>query len=381
MRSMVRWRGMYSARKWFNCLSRAVSERCRSRAFRKSRSGRACASWKLSCGSARSGWPRSREAANPLQIAVMGERLVAQLGGRGFEILVVEEVHLALQVVFLLVEGHDFEAPLAAGQDVHAAVGIHLQHLLHHHGAAGIHDAIVLGQHDAELGVLADGIAHHFLVALLENVQRQRRSGKDHHLQREQRDEPRRHGTIMAFRHSRAGSLNCTDIMRIDGKVVLITGASEGIGAACAAEFARAGARLSLTARSEEGLRRAAGREALVTAGDLTSEETRRRVVERTLERFGAIDILINNAGVGFYLPSWSAPMEEARRLMELNFFALLGMIQLVAPHMRARRSGTDRQRRLDRRQDGAALDDAVQRVEVCAGLADRGLAHGAAAR
>jgi short-subunit dehydrogenase len=130
--------------------------------------------------------------------------------------------------------------------------------------------------------------------------------------------------------------------MKIDAKVALITGASAGIGAACAAEFARAGAKLSLCARSEEGLRRAAaGAEALITAGDLTDEAVRRRVVERTLERFGAIDILINNAGVGLYIPSWEAPEVEVRRLMELNFFALLGMIQLVTPHMRARRSGT----------------------------------------
>ena len=129
--------------------------------------------------------------------------------------------------------------------------------------------------------------------------------------------------------------------MKIDGRVALITGASEGIGAACAAEFARAGAKLSLCARSEEGLRRAAGAEALITAGDLSEESARRRVVERTLERFGAIDILINNAGVGLYIPSWQAPDAEVRRLMELNFFALLGMVRLVTPHMRARRSGT----------------------------------------
>src|ERR1035441_2070664 len=90
--------------------------------------------------------------------------------------------------------------------------------------------------------------------------------------------------------------------MRIDGKVVLITGASEGIGAACAAEFARAGAKLSLTARSEEGLKK---------------------------------------AGAGTYLPSWNMPLEEARGLMELNFFALLEMTQLVVPDMRARHSGT----------------------------------------
>jgi len=129
--------------------------------------------------------------------------------------------------------------------------------------------------------------------------------------------------------------------MKIDGKVVIVTGASAGIGAACAAEFARAGAKLSLCARSEEGLRRAAGDQALITAGDLTEESVRRRVVERTLERFGAIDILINNAGIGLYIPSWEAPEAEVRRLMELNFFAVLGMIRLVTPHMRARRGGT----------------------------------------
>ncbi|HLK63008.1 MAG TPA: SDR family NAD(P)-dependent oxidoreductase [Bryobacteraceae bacterium] len=128
--------------------------------------------------------------------------------------------------------------------------------------------------------------------------------------------------------------------MQIDGKVVLITGASEGIGAACAAEFSRAGAKLSLTARSEEGLRRAAGSDGLITAGDLTDENVRRSVVERTVAKYGTIDILINNAGLGFYLPSWSAPMAQTRGLMELNFFALLGMTQLVVPHMRTQRSG-----------------------------------------
>jgi len=128
--------------------------------------------------------------------------------------------------------------------------------------------------------------------------------------------------------------------MKLDGKVVLITGASQGIGAACAAEFASAGAHLSLTARSADGPAGAGSAGALITAGDLTVEATRRLVVERTLERFGAIDLLINNAGVGMYLHSWRTPMEDARQLMELNFFALLGMIQLVAPHMRRRRRG-----------------------------------------
>jgi short-subunit dehydrogenase len=128
--------------------------------------------------------------------------------------------------------------------------------------------------------------------------------------------------------------------MRIDGKVVLITGASQGIGAACAAEFARAGAKLSLTARNGDTLRGMGGADALITPGDLTQEDTRRSVAERTLERYGTIDVLINNAGVGDYVPSWRSSMEDARRLMELNFFALLGMTQVVVPHMRERHSG-----------------------------------------
>jgi len=128
--------------------------------------------------------------------------------------------------------------------------------------------------------------------------------------------------------------------MRIDGKVVLITGASEGVGAACVAEFRNAGAKLALTARSEEGLRRVGGANALIVPGDLTSEADRRRVVERTLGEYGRIDILINNAGVGIYSPSWDTPMDEARYLMEVNFFGLLGLTQLVVPQMRERRGG-----------------------------------------
>jgi short-subunit dehydrogenase len=132
--------------------------------------------------------------------------------------------------------------------------------------------------------------------------------------------------------------------MQIPNRVVLITGASEGIGAACAAEFARCGAKLVLTARSETGLLKAAeaasAKDALIVSGDLTDDGDRRRLVERALKRFGAIDILINNAGLGLYSPSWSVPMEEARRLMELNFFAPLALAQLVAPQMRERRAG-----------------------------------------
>lgn len=128
--------------------------------------------------------------------------------------------------------------------------------------------------------------------------------------------------------------------MQIDGKVVLITGASEGIGAACAAEFAASGARLALNSRNPEKLGAAAPKGALLAPGDLLEEAGRRAVVERTLAHYGAIDILINNAGAGYYQASWEMPFDEVRRLMELNFFAPLAMTQLVVPGMRERRSG-----------------------------------------
>ena len=128
--------------------------------------------------------------------------------------------------------------------------------------------------------------------------------------------------------------------MRIQGSVVLITGASEGIGAACAREFQKRGARLSLTARSEAKLKDVGGPDALVTAGDLTDPEVRRSVVSRTLERYGAIDILINNAGIGLYAPAWKAPLEETHAMFELNFFTPLAMVQLVVPSMRERGGG-----------------------------------------
>src|SRR4051794_12362363 len=118
------------------------------------------------------------------------------------------------------------------------------------------------------------------------------------------------HATIIAF----------SGYMRIGGKVVLITGASEGIGAACAREFARRGARLSLTARSEDKLKEVGGPGAVITAGDITDGEVRRRVVERTVEQLGGIDILINNAGIGLYSPAWKAPLDEAHAMFELNF-------------------------------------------------------------
>lgn len=129
--------------------------------------------------------------------------------------------------------------------------------------------------------------------------------------------------------------------MNLAGKVVLITGASEGIGAACAASFRRRGARLALTARNEANLRAVAGADGLAIPADLTEPGAPQRIVEQSLSRYGTIDVLINNAGAGLYQPAHSAPMGQARALFELNFFAPLAMAQLASIPMRKQRSGT----------------------------------------
>lgn len=128
--------------------------------------------------------------------------------------------------------------------------------------------------------------------------------------------------------------------MNIDGKTVLITGASEGIGAACVEAFRRRGANVSLAARSREKLESVGGKDALISAGDLTDPEVRARAVEATVGRYGSVDILVNSAGVGLYTASWEASMADVRALWELNFFVPLAMIQLVVPYMVRRGSG-----------------------------------------
>jgi short-subunit dehydrogenase len=128
--------------------------------------------------------------------------------------------------------------------------------------------------------------------------------------------------------------------MNIRGKTILITGASEGIGASSVGVLRRRGARLSLVARSEEKLNALAAEGDLVTAGDLTDAATRERCVANTIDRFGSLDILINNAGVGVYGPTVSSPMPALRRMTEVNLFVPLEMIQLVVPHMESRGGG-----------------------------------------
>ena len=132
----------------------------------------------------------------------------------------------------------------------------------------------------------------------------------------------------------------------LDKQVAIITGASAGIGEATSRRLAREGATVVINARRAdrlEALKRdieAAGGRALVVAGDITSEQDRARLVQETLDAFGHIDALVNNAGWGQRGPIELVPLDAIRRNFETNLFSLIGLTQLVIPVMREQKSG-----------------------------------------
>lgn len=133
---------------------------------------------------------------------------------------------------------------------------------------------------------------------------------------------------------------------QLAGQVVIVTGASSGIGEATARRLARGGARVVISARRQDRLDALAreldptGANVLAVAGDVTSDADRRRLVDATLAKFGRIDGLVNNAGYGTRGPVEIVPVDAIRRNFETNVFSLIALTQLVLPTMRAQGSG-----------------------------------------
>ena len=127
-------------------------------------------------------------------------------------------------------------------------------------------------------------------------------------------------------------------------KVVFITGASGGIGRACAIEFARHGARVAATSRSFEKLQalaRELGEERVMPVRlDVLEEAQREEAVTAVRARWGRIDILINNAGWASFGAVVDVPPEDAERMTRINLLAPIALTQAVLPEMIARGSG-----------------------------------------
>jgi short-subunit dehydrogenase len=124
---------------------------------------------------------------------------------------------------------------------------------------------------------------------------------------------------------------------------LVITGASSGIGLATARKAARKGARLVLTSRDEEALRRItsdirdAGGQATYVTADVADPDAMDRVAEMATREFGGFDTWINNAGVGIYGKLLDVPLDDKRRLFETNFWGVVHGCRTAVQHLRDR--------------------------------------------
>jgi NADP-dependent 3-hydroxy acid dehydrogenase YdfG len=126
---------------------------------------------------------------------------------------------------------------------------------------------------------------------------------------------------------------------RLQGTVALVTGASSGIGEATAVALAAEGATVAIAARRRDRLEALAERigpdhDVLVIETDVTDESSARAMVERTVDQFGRLDTLVNNAGVMLLGPIVDAPIDEWRRMVELNLLGLLYCTHAAVPHL-----------------------------------------------
>ena len=123
-------------------------------------------------------------------------------------------------------------------------------------------------------------------------------------------------------------------------KVILITGASSGIGFDAARTLARQGHRVYAAARRVERMEPLREDGVVPVRMDVTDEESMQACVRTILEKEGRIDVLVNNAGYGYFGAIENVTLEEARKQLEVNVFGLARMCQLVLPSMREQGSG-----------------------------------------
>ncbi|XGW09641.1 hypothetical protein V3C99_011711 [Haemonchus contortus] len=132
---------------------------------------------------------------------------------------------------------------------------------------------------------------------------------------------------------------------RFQGKVVIVTGSSSGIGAATALLFAKEGAFVTITGRKEgrlESVRKSIvdasvpGERVHMVVGDLTNEETRKKIVESTVALWGHLDILVNNAGASIThgKRGFDANDDAFMKTIDINLRSVVQLVHLARPHL-----------------------------------------------
>jgi NADP-dependent 3-hydroxy acid dehydrogenase YdfG len=132
----------------------------------------------------------------------------------------------------------------------------------------------------------------------------------------------------------------------IEGKVIVITGASSGLGEAAARLLSHAGARVVLGARRLDRIQKlaqeltSAGGKAFAVMTDVTQVEQVRKLVDAAVERYGRIDVMINNAGLMPHSPLERLKIDDWDRTIDVNIKGVLYGIAAALPHMRAQKFG-----------------------------------------
>lgn len=131
--------------------------------------------------------------------------------------------------------------------------------------------------------------------------------------------------------------------MEIKDKVCIVTGASGGIGLSTAKLLGKLGAKVVLASRSEEVLTNLSKEipQSFVIVTNMTKPKDIKKMVEQTLNHYGRVDVLINNAGQAYYSSLEDFEMEKIRYLYDLNVFGPITAMQEVIPHMRKQGGGT----------------------------------------
>jgi 3-oxoacyl-[acyl-carrier protein] reductase len=131
------------------------------------------------------------------------------------------------------------------------------------------------------------------------------------------------------------------EAMNLDGKVALVTGGSRGIGAATALKLAEEGADVALTYQHNEDLAtdvgdriKALGRRALVIRADSADGAAVKDAVEATVAEFGRLDVLVNNAGIGFVGPLEATTLDDVDRVLAVNVRGVFAATQAAAVHL-----------------------------------------------
>ncbi|HUI47984.1 MAG TPA: glucose 1-dehydrogenase [Acidimicrobiia bacterium] len=130
------------------------------------------------------------------------------------------------------------------------------------------------------------------------------------------------------------------DDFRLDGRVAIVTGAGKGIGAGCARALAEAGADVVCAARTQADIDavaarvREVGRRALAVATDVTVTEQLENLTTRTVEEFGRIDVLVNNAGGSLPRPFLATSERSFEMALRFNVTSAFLLSKLVVPHM-----------------------------------------------